>query len=95
MTAHNDRRGFLQGVLAAGGVAAGLGGLAEAQQTPGAWPEELPEVARQARWKRGREAARRDELANRLQAFRSDCKIPAHHPADCRSFCKNLPSLPP
>src|SRR3954467_5968288 len=35
MARENDRRGFLQGVLAAGGVAAGIGGVVEAQQTPG------------------------------------------------------------
>jgi D-arabinan exo alpha-(1,3)/(1,5)-arabinofuranosidase (non-reducing end) len=35
MASKNDRRGFLQGVLAAGGLAAAVGGRLEAQQTPG------------------------------------------------------------
>ena len=35
MPTQRDRRGFLQGVLAAGGVAAGVSGRLEAQQTPG------------------------------------------------------------
>jgi hypothetical protein len=35
MAQERDRRGFLQGVLAAGGLAAGVGGRLEAQQTPG------------------------------------------------------------
>src|SRR5215510_14791049 len=35
MAATHDRRGFLHGMLAAGGVAAGLRATVEAQQTPG------------------------------------------------------------
>src|SRR3954471_5184820 len=45
MAERRDRRGFLQGVLAAGGVAAGVGGTAAAQQTPGEWGF-LPPYAR-------------------------------------------------
>jgi D-arabinan exo alpha-(1,3)/(1,5)-arabinofuranosidase (non-reducing end) len=45
MAAKNDRREFLHGVLAAGGLAAGVTGTVQAQQTPATWAF-LPPYAR-------------------------------------------------
>src|SRR5215510_10597399 len=48
MPRQNDRRGFLQCVLAAGGLAAAVRGTAEAQQTPGDYAF-LPDYVRTQR----------------------------------------------